>query len=158
MSQLSLIKQPAETQHHNKRSKDFTNILAEIFLSSFFFFPPLSLRDWLNISCFQLSRMVFRSLPLLSSCWLHHFSRPCLSPGMMWIQEASCRPCAWLRGASATATNPLDWSPSLQAWSWMMLMTVPNIWESLKTQIGTLWPFTSYLWTRHRGSFLQLAD
>lgn len=38
MSQLSLIKQPAETQHHNKRSRDFTNILAAQKESDFFFF------------------------------------------------------------------------------------------------------------------------
>lgn len=40
MSQLSLIKQPAETQHHNKRSRDFTNILAaqKETVFSFFFF------------------------------------------------------------------------------------------------------------------------
>lgn len=57
MSQLSLIKQPAETQHHNKRSRDFTNILAAqketvFFLRWGFFFSRSLIKHFL-FSAFQ---------------------------------------------------------------------------------------------------------
>lgn len=133
MSQLSLIKQPAETQHHNKRSRDFTNILAaqkesDFFFFIFFFFLSIffSLWAWLNISCFQLSRKVLRSLPLLLSCWQLHFSRPSPGPGVTQKWEDLCGPGTWARNASAVAACPSRLVPSLQAWGGTMLMAAPT--------------------------------